>query len=177
MSDELRGGTTYIVRETKAEASFQLFSRLTSKGRKGLCITRKHPEIVQSRYHLPRTIHLRWLTPSIGRDRVDPKALNTLTNVVYHFATGNPGAIILLDGMEYLLLHNEFSKALLFLENLNDFVMQSDAILLAPINPEAMDDHDLALMERNAEVLEGKHLVSRQKVERFVQLMDRYMRP
>ncbi len=176
MSQELRGGTAYIVREQKGEASFQLFSKLTSKGKRGLCLTRKHPEIIRSRYHLPPTVHLRWLTPSLGRDRVDPKALNTLTNVVYHFATGNPGAVILLDGMEYLLLHNEFSKALLFLENLNDFVMQSDSVLLVPINPEAMDAHDMALMERNAEVLEGAQLVSRQKVEQFVRLIDRYMR-
>ncbi len=176
MSEELRGGTTYLIREKKGEAAFELFSRQTTDGRQGLCVTRKHPEIVKSRYDIPPDVNIRWLTPSIGKDRIDPKSLNTLTNIVYQFAVGNPGGVVLLDGLEYLLLHNAFSKTLLFLENLNDFVMQSEALLLVPINPEALDGHDLALMERNTEVLEGEKLVSKAKVEKFVRLIDRYLK-
>ncbi len=174
--EELRGGTTYLVREKKGEAAFQLFSRLTSGGKRGLCITRKHPEIAQAHYDIRAHVTIKWLTPSVGKDRVDPKALNSLTKWVYQFIAENPGAIILLDGVEYLLLHNDFSKTLLFLENLNDFVMQSDALLLVPTNPEALEEPDIALMERNMEVLEGEKLVSQAKVERFVRLIDRYLK-
>ncbi len=176
MLDELRGGTTYIVREKKGDAAFELLSKLTSGGRDGLCITRKHPEIAKSHYSIPAHVHIRWLTPSLGKDRMDPKALNALTNIVYRFVTENPGAVVLLDGLEYLLLHNEFSKTLLFLENVNDYVMQSDALLLVPINPEAMQGHDIALIERNAEVLTGEKLASEAKVEKFVGLIDRYLK-
>lgn len=176
MGEELRGGTTYLIREPKGEAASELFSHLTASGRPGLCLTRKHPDIARGRYHLGEKVHVRWLTPSLGKDRIDPKALNTMTNIVYNFVAGNPGAVVLLDGMEYLLLHNELSKALLFLENLNDFIMQSDALLLVPTNPEAIDPQDLALMERNAEVLEGEKLVSKAKVEKFLRLINRYMR-
>ncbi len=173
---ELRGGTTYIVRERKGESAFRLFSRLTADGGSGLCITRKHPEIAKSHYDIGSHVQIRWLTPSLGKGMIDPKALNALTKIVYQFVTGNSRAVVLLDGMEYILLHNEFSKTLLFLENLNDLVVQTDAILLVPINPEAMQGHDVALMERNTEVLEGERLASEAKVERFVSLINRYLK-
>ncbi len=173
--EDLRSGTTYLIREKKGKAAFELFGREVSQ-RPGLCITRKHPEIARSHLGVPEKVRLKWLTPSVGKDRVDPKALNTMTKIVYDFVLEFPRAAFLLDGLEYLLLHNDFSKTLLFLEHLNDFVMQSEGILLVPINPEALDDHDIALMERNVEVLEGEELVSKAKVEKFVQLIDRYLK-
>ncbi len=175
MWENLKGGTTYLIRERKGEVAFQLFSRLAGT-RPGLCITRKHPEIAKDHYRLPKDARLKWLTPSVGKDRVDPKALSTLTRIVYEFVVEHPNGTVLLDGMEYLLLHNDFYKALLFLEHLNDFIMQSEALLLIPINPEALEEHDIALMERNTEVLEGEKLASKARVEKFVQLIDRYLK-
>lgn len=175
MREELERGTTYLIRERKGKAAFQLFAE-EAQDRPSLCITRKHPEIARSHNGLPKGVQLKWLTPSVGKDRLDPKALNTLTKTVYEFSLEHPQGVILLDGLEYLLLHNDFSKTLLFLEHLNDFVMQSQGHLLIPINPDALDDHNLALMERNTEVLEGEELVSKAKVERFVQLIDHYLK-
>lgn len=174
--EDLRGGTTYLVKERHGQAAFELFCRLTQDGRPGLCVTRKHPEIVRGRWNVPRDVLLRWLTPSVGRDRVDPKALGTLTKAVYEFVIRNPDGIVLLDGLEYLLLHNDFSKTLLFFEHLNDFIMQSEATMLVPINPDAVEEQDMALLERNAEVLEGEELASKARVEKFVQLIDRYLK-
>lgn len=176
MLEELRSGTTYFVREKKGQAAFDLFCSLGGKGRTGLCITRKHPEVAKGYWGIPDTIQLKWLTPSVGKDRVDPKALSILTKIVYDFLVEHPQGVVLIDGLEYLLLHNEFSKTLLFLEHLNDFIMQSEALLLVPINPEALEEQDLALLERNAEVLEGEKLVSKARVEEFVQLIDRYLK-
>jgi two-component system cell cycle response regulator len=176
MLEELRSGTTYLIRERKGQAAFELFCRLTAKERPGLCITRKHPEVARSYWDLPEGVQLKWLTPSVGKDRVDPTALSTLTKMVYQFVVENPRGVVLLDGLEYLLLHNEFSKTLLFLEHLNDFVMQSEGLLLVPINPEALEEQDIALLERNTEVLEGEKVVSKARVEKFVQLIDRYLK-
>ncbi len=175
MQEELRSGTTYLVREKKGKAAFKLFAEQAAQ-RQGFCITRKHPEIARSHCGVPEGARLKWLTPSVGKDRVDPKALNTMTKCVYDFVLEFPRGTILLDGVEYLLLHNDFSKTLLFLEHLNDFVMQSETLLFVPINPEALNDHDMALLERNVEVLEGEELVSKAKVEKFVQLIDRYLK-
>ncbi len=175
MREDLRSGTTYLIREKKGKAAFELFSRHVDQ-RPGLCITRKHPEIAKSHNGVPEGTRLKWLTPSVGRDRLDPKALNTMTKIVYDFVLEFPKGVILLDGLEYLLLHNDFSKTLLFLEHLNDFVMQSQGLLFVPINPDALNEHDMALMERNVEVLEGEELVSKAKVEKFVQLIDRYLK-
>lgn len=176
MSDGLTSGTTYLVREPKGQAAFELFSRMTAAGRPGLCVTRKHPEVARSQWRFPAGVQLKWLTPSVGKDRVDPKSLNLLTKIVYDFVLHHPGGIVLLDGLEYLLLHNDFSKTLLFVEQLNDVVMQSQAVLLAPISPGALEEQDLALLERNTEVLEGDRLASQARVEKYVKIIDRYLK-
>lgn len=176
MPKGLIGGSAYLVRERRGQAAFDLFSRLTRAERPGLCVTRKHPEVARAQWDLPAQVGLKWLTPSVGKDRVDPKSLNLLAKIVYEFVLEDPEGVVLLDGLEYLLLHNDFSKTLLFVEQLNDLIMESRAILLAPINPDALEEQDLALLERNAEVLEGDQLVSEARVEKYVKLIDRYLR-
>lgn len=176
MLEGLAGGTTYLVKEPRGQAAFGLFTRLVAAGRPGLCVTRKHPEVARSQWTLPESVGLKWLTPSVGRDRVDPKSLNLLTRIVYEFVVEHRQGIVLLDGLEYLLLHNDFSKTLLFMEHLNDLIMQSQAVLLAPISPRALQGHDIALLERNTEVLEGEQLTSQARVEKFVRLIDEYLK-
>ncbi len=176
MLDGLAGGTTYIVKEPRGKAAFELFTRLTSPDHPGLCITRKHPQVAQGQWNLSNSVGLKWLTPSVGRDRVDPKSLNLLTRIIYEFVLEHQQGIVLLDGLEYILFHNEFSKTLLFMEHLNDLIMESQAVLLAPISPEALKGHDVALLERNTEVLEGETLTSKARVEKFVRLIDDYLK-
>ncbi len=176
MLDGIAGGTTYLVKEPRGKAAFELFTRLTSPDHPGLCITRKHPQVAQGQWNLSNSVSLKWLTPSVGRNRVDPKSLNLLTRIIYEFVLEHQRGIILLDGLEYILIHNEFSKTLLFMEHLNDLIMESQAVLLAPISPEALKRHDVALLERNTEVLEGETLNSQARVEKFVRLIDDYLK-
>ena len=176
MLDGLTGGTTYIVKEPRGKAAFELFTRLTASDHPGLCITRKHPQVARGQWNFSNSVGLKWLTPSVGRDRVDPKSLNLLTRIIYEFVMEHQQGIVLLDGLEYILLHNEFSKTLLFMEHLNDLIMESQAVLLAPISPEALKGHDVALLERNTEVLEGETLTSQARVEKFVRLIDNYLK-
>ncbi|MFQ5986201.1 MAG: DUF835 domain-containing protein [Thermoplasmata archaeon] len=176
MLEGIAGGTTYIVKERRGQAAFQLFTRLISPDHPGLCITRKHPQVASGQWSIPESVEFKWLTPSVGRDRVDPKSLNLLTRIIYEFVVEHEQGIVLLDGLEYILFHNEFSKTLLFMEHLNDLIMQSRAVLLAPISPEALKGHDIALLERNTEVLEGDALTSQARVEKFVRLIDDYLK-
>lgn len=176
METPLLGGTAYLVREPRGQATFDLFARVTASGRPGLCVTRKHPEVARGQARLSAEVALKWLTPSVGKDRVDPKSLNLLTKIVYDFVLAHPDGVVLLDGLEYLLLHNDLAKTLLFLEQLNDLVMQSETVFLAPINPEALEEQDLALLERNVEVLEGDAVASQARVEKFAKIIDRYLK-
>ena len=176
MLDGIVGGTTYLVKEPRGRAAFELFTRLTSPDHPGLCITRKHPQVARGQWNLPESVGLKWLTPSVGKDRVDPKSLNLLTRIIYEFVLEHQHGVILLDGLEYILFHNEFSKTLLFIEHLNDLIMQSQAVLLAPLSPEALKGHDVAFLERNTEVLEGETLASQARVEKFVRLIDDYLK-
>jgi archaellum biogenesis ATPase FlaH len=58
----------------------------------------------------------------------------------------------MLDGLEYLLVNNDFSRLLKFIEYINELVMQNSALLLISIDQRALDEREMALLERNAVV-------------------------
>jgi archaellum biogenesis ATPase FlaH len=62
--------------------------------------------------------------------------------------------VIMLDGIEYLCLFNDFNRVQMFVEHINDLVMASGAILLIPLDPQSLDQRSLARLRRYAEVVQ-----------------------
>ncbi|MBM4237826.1 MAG: DUF835 domain-containing protein, partial [Euryarchaeota archaeon] len=58
-----------------------------------------------------------------------------------------------IDGIEYLSLFNDFSRLQMFVEQINDIVMESRAILLIAVDPRLFDPRSLARLQRFAEVV------------------------
>ncbi len=81
---------------------------------------------------------------------------------------------MLLDGLEYLTLYNDFVQTLLFVEHVNEFVMQNPGVVLVPLNPSALDSKQLALLERNLEVVDGERVAKRMEREKVLKLIDTY---
>src|SRR6267143_1339196 len=51
----------------------------------------------------------------------------------------NGEGVVLLDGLEYLIINNGFLQTLMFVEHVNEFVMQRRAILLLPVSPDTRE--------------------------------------
>jgi two-component system cell cycle response regulator len=56
--------------------------------------------------------------------------------------------VVLLDGIEYLLLDNDFISILRLIEQSNDTVMSSNSRLILQIDPETLDKKDYHLLKR-----------------------------
>ncbi len=151
---ELEDGRSYVVKERKPERGLALFLSLVEKGYRPLFVTRQHPNHVVSS-HAGKDVRVMWLSTTLGKDYVDPHNLNSLTHVISeHIAAGGKAAI-LLDGLEYLMINNDAPRVFKFLEFLNEQVAQTPTILLISVDERTFEPKELALVERNAVVIEG----------------------
>jgi tetratricopeptide (TPR) repeat protein len=73
--------------------------------------------------------------------------------VIKDFVTEHKDCVVLLDGLEYLILQNNFENVLKFVELLKDDIALNDAVLLLPIDPATLDTKQMALLERYMRVI------------------------
>lgn len=142
----------YLVMEKKPKKSYSCFIELLKKGVSGLCISRQHPKSVRVKYPIDDT-HILWLTTATGDNYVNPTNIGILTNFTVNFMQSNiDNSAVLIDGIEYLSVYNEFSSVLKSVYHINEMAMKSGGIVIIPVAPQAFVDKNLALLEREAEV-------------------------
>lgn len=153
----MKKGHLYLVMEKKPRMSYGCFSGLLEKGVTGLCISRQHPKSLRVKYPIPDT-HILWLTTAMGDNYINPTNIGILTNFTVNFMQSNmDNSVILIDGIEYLSIYNDFNRVLKSVYYINEVAMKSGAIVIIPVTPEAFVDKNLALLEREAEVARPNH--------------------
>ncbi len=157
----LKPGRSYVVEESPPDISFDAFVNIVStaspdgKSTVGLAISRQHPGLIREKYGLERTpIH--WLATRAGEGVIAPTNLGIMTNTIIQFIRENDSGIVLLDGIEYLMTNNDFGKVLRSIDQMNDHIVQSHAVMIIPVDPRAFDQKELALLERNMERIAGR---------------------
>ncbi len=150
---QLEPGRSYIVKERKPGKAWTVFSQALDDGYEGLYVTRQHPNHVEKR-HGPKTLKVVWLSTTLGRDYVDPHNLGALTNLINVFTEAPRRSIILLDGIEYLMINNDYNRIIKFVEYLNEIVMQRQCILVVSVDERAFEPKEMAFIERNSVLIE-----------------------
>jgi hypothetical protein len=147
-----RVGHSYLIKGKKLDKAFQYFADLVNRGYHGLQITRQHPDHVDA-LNLKTRPRVIWLSTTLGTDYVDPHNLGSLTSTIHEFVKSNEKTAIFMDGLEYLMINNDFSRIIKFIEYVNEIVMQEKSILFVAIDERAFEEKELALLERNVEVV------------------------
>lgn len=154
----LAPGRSYVVEESPPDISFDAFvnivSTLDAEGKRaiGMAVSRQHSDLIRQKYGL-ETTPIYWLATRAGQGVISPTNLGILTHTLVQFVEEHTGSIILLDGIEYLVSNNDFNKVLRTIDQVNDHISQSHAIMIIPVDPRAFDTKELALLERNMEKL------------------------
>jgi hypothetical protein len=151
---QMREGTCYLVKERKPLLSYKLFEMMLADGSPGFCVTRQYPERLKDQYKLERAQML-WLSQTPTEASHNPTSIGALVTAFSKYLDAQKESALLLDGVEYLVVNNGFQQVLKFIEHLNELVMRSRAILIIPISPDAFDKREMALIERNMEVIES----------------------
>ncbi len=171
---DIEKGVCYLVKEKKPDVSYRLFEVLREQKLPGLVVTRQYPERVRRERDLA-DVRIVWLSHTPGEDFHNPTAIGTLAKVLQKFVEDNNGeGVILLDGLEFLIINNGFLQTLMFVEHVNEFIMQHHGILLLPVSPETLEEKELALLERNLKVLESPALKTDLETREVSKLLDTY---
>jgi len=146
----LKGGSSYLFTNRAVIMAFESFKRLVSEGKRGLVITRTHPSRVQQMYGLDCPVM--WIAkaakPVGGVISLEPTRLMKIHSTISDFIKANPGAVVLLDGLEYLVTENGFGTVMKAIQLTNEEVAMSGSFLLVPIDPRAFETQQLGLLER-----------------------------
>ncbi len=154
----LKHGRSYVIEEAPPSISFDAFVNLVSTDSNGegkmvgLAVTRQHPEQVREKYGLEAT-PIFWLATRAGDKVISPTNLGILTHMLVKFTEETSNGVILLDGIEYLVSNNDFTKVLRMIDQVSDNISQSKCSMIIPVDPRAFDQRQLALLERNMEKL------------------------
>lgn len=150
---ELDHGRTYIILDEKMDRSMFISRSILKSGYRTLCISRYHPEILTGLWggHKAETI---WISTRVTPHSIPPTQLSRIKERVEQFVRMEEGSFVLLDGIEYLSLHHDFTRVMRFIEELNDIIMESHGVLLISVDPRSFDVRSLALLRRFSEVLE-----------------------
>ncbi|MDD4653195.1 MAG: DUF835 domain-containing protein, partial [Methanothrix sp.] len=80
---------------------------------------------------------------------ISPMNLEIIADIVIKFLKQSKNPVILLDGVEHLIFENGSAPVLRLLRDLQEWIIIERAILIVPVNPDAINRRELALMERN----------------------------
>ncbi len=150
---DLERARTYAILERDGAQGFEIFQDLVTHGAQGLCISRRSPKTIMQDYGLEKTPIL-WLSRvATEKNSVRPSPPEKVALAVEHFISVGENAVVLLDGFEYLVAHNDFSSVLALLHDLNEIVALHEAILLIPMDPSAFQEREFSMIRREATLL------------------------
>lgn len=154
-------GSSYVLKTKDAKKAYDTYIRLTgNRLQKGMVISRVFPERLSQKYPLDNTTFL-WLSYEKTENSIDPSDLDKLEFLIHEFVSSRKGAVILLDGVEYLILQNSFENTLKFLQSLNDQIILNGAALVMPLDPASLDTKELSLLERELETYQVDYRLMR----------------
>lgn len=171
---ELARGVCYVIKEKKPDLAYRFFGQLLADKLPGLVITRQYPDRVRRERGL-EGVRIVWLSHTPGEDYHNPTAIGTLAKTISRYIEDHGGeAAVLLDGLEYLSLYSGFIPTLMFVEHVNEFVMQRRGVVIIPVSPDALEEKELALLERNLEVIESPAVKLNLEMRAVSKLLDTY---
>ncbi|MEM0449706.1 MAG: DUF835 domain-containing protein [Methanomassiliicoccales archaeon] len=146
-------GMVQVYLEKKGEKALAFFVSMLAKGSPGAIISRTHPDILKEKYKL-EGVPIIWLAQQPGEGRLDPANLSILQHSISQVFKNHPGAIVLLEGVEYLIANNTFDNVLKMLFAIEDEVVIHGGLLILTIDPEVLTQRNLAIFLRDFHVME-----------------------
>ncbi|MGD2248078.1 MAG: DUF835 domain-containing protein [Candidatus Methanofastidiosia archaeon] len=151
MKYNLESGESYIIKSKNAVEAFDIFLDAVTHGIQGFSICRIHPKKVTKKYNLEKTPVL-WLSTMETENSIDPKDLAKINHIFNEFVKRATDSILLLEGLEYLIIQNDFDKVIKAMHNLNDYITINNSRLLVPVNPMILSEKELSLLEKEFKI-------------------------
>jgi hypothetical protein len=148
LEDTLPESHGFLVTENTLESTLELFTDRIVRGDLGLIILRQSPDILRE-WPLLEKVPVVQLRQTVTQDNcLDPTNLAKLHLTIEEFFKAAPRSVVLLEGMEYLIFHNEVNRMLKFIHSVVGCVKKYASRFIIIIDPRILEREELALMER-----------------------------
>ncbi|MDK2826603.1 MAG: two-component system, cell cycle response regulator [Methanolobus sp.] len=146
---ELESGYIYLSGSEDPGQSYHAFSELVKSGKPGLCITRMNPDKIRNMYGIAKT-PIVWLTKNkmSGQQSIDSTELFRIHPIIADFVNKVEDGVVLMDGLEYLILDNDFLSVVKLLEQTNDTIMASSSRMMLQLDPDVLEKKEFHLLKR-----------------------------
>ena len=152
---KLETGLNYLILGTHPRVAFSMLKTLVNLGAQGLILSTTYPSKLKKTYGL-NDMEIRWFTDTTAEEgTIDPKRLEfEATRTISNFIKDMETAVILIDGLEYLVVENGFDNVLRFIKKINDISSVNGATLIMSVNPKSMSQDELTVLMKDFDVIE-----------------------
>ncbi len=148
-------GQSWLVDDELPDSVLSIGSNLGSLGRPLMVFSRLPSERLRSKYSIPNGSSIR-LTERPSEEGDLGPSLEGIIRRIEDYLFANPRAVVVLDGIEFLIGLHGFDRVYDFLRNLSDLVAESDDLLLCPIDGLALSPQERALLQREMKLLDTR---------------------
>src|SRR2546428_11712908 len=101
-------------------------------------------------------------------NRITPTNPEVLERLIREFVAAQPKAVVVLEGIEYLANYQEAARVVRLLNTIRDLVTAGDGVLLASVDPAALDEATAGVLDREFEPLAAPEKVGYEVEDVFV---------
>lgn len=146
----------YIIRKPLSPERAEFFFRYSSGL---LVISRTQKALWVKKYRIEPDKFL-WISRIEGEDRVDPLKLHVIQDEALKFIRQHDGGcVIYFEGIEYLMLYNEFTSVAKFFFSLKDYAISENSLLILYLPPKILETSQEAMILKEFKLKEENELV------------------
>ena len=146
-------GQSWLVDDEVPDSVLGIASNLVALGRPLLVFSRLPTDRLRSKYAIHESSSVRLTERPVQKGDIGP-SLEGIMKRIEDFLFANPRAVVVIDGLEFLIGLHGFDRVYDFSRNLTDLVAESDDLLICPIDGLAMSPQERALLQREMEILD-----------------------
>ena len=142
-------GYSYLFLEDESRLTYKIISRILQSREHALFTSANYPQKIIKEYGL-RVESSIWITDSGSA----PNAINPLrlefemTRDITKFVKAYSGAVIIIDGVNYLIVTNGFDKVFRFIKKLIDMASTSNAMLIVVVPKKTLNEEHIDTLSR-----------------------------
>ncbi len=143
-------GRSYLIKGESVENVFELLNKIDNDNER-LVISRLNPGRIKDEFELKES-EVKWLTDKESEkfETISPN-LERLSWLLEK--KSKEDSVILLDGLEYLISNVNFEASLKFIRHMVDIVSETKSIFLVIVNPNALEDKEISILEREMDTI------------------------
>jgi len=125
-----------------------------------LVVGREHPDEWISKTGVEPDDYI-WLTRVEHKKAVSPSSLHVLSGKVIGFIRDNPGGVVYIEGIEYMLFYSDFKAVAKFLFSIRDAAMIENAHVLILATEDTLSPEQMAILKKEFEEIDVEKILEK----------------